>query len=54
MIENANFGGSTALEFDDMGAPISGGSVDLVFDQTRYRITVAPFTGKVTIDPVVS
>ena len=53
-LAQVNFGGtnSSVLEFDDMGAPLAGGTIDLVFDNTRYRITVAAFTGRVTVAPV--
>lgn len=43
------FGGTTNLQFDALGAPQNGGTVDLVSGNFRYRITVAPFTGRVTI-----
>jgi prepilin-type N-terminal cleavage/methylation domain-containing protein len=49
-----DFGGSDTLEFDDLGAPANGGSVDLVFEDVRYRVSVAPFTGRVTIEPITS
>jgi prepilin-type N-terminal cleavage/methylation domain-containing protein len=49
-----DFAGSNVVEFDDMGAPTIGGTVDLLTDSTRYRITVAPFTGRITIAQVVA
>lgn len=52
VMENVNFGGTNVLEFDELGSPITGGSVDIVFENLRYRITVAPFTGRVTVEPV--
>lgn len=51
-LASVNFAGGTTLEFDDLGAPVNGGTIDLVFEDTRYRISVAPFTGRVTIDRV--
>lgn len=49
-----DFAGSNVVEFDDMGAPAAGGTVDLLADTTRYRITVAPFTGRITIAQVIA
>lgn len=50
----ADFNGTPALEFDDLGSPTSpsGGSIDLRFDQQQYRIAIAPFTGRVTIEEI--
>lgn len=45
----ADFGGETVLSFDALGAPVSGGQVELTAGDTRYRVTVAEFTGRVTI-----
>lgn len=56
-IENASFGGSdnATLTFDELGAPSSGGSVDLVFrNDVRYRVTITPFTGRVTVARVTA
>ena len=50
MLTSAAFGGTAVLEFDDLGTPISGGSVELEFDENRYRVTVAAFTGRVTVE----
>ena len=36
--------------FDPMGAPSEGGTVVLQFEQTRYRVQVAPFTGRVAVE----
>ena len=46
----ANFGGATPtmLEFDALGSPLNGGAVEIKFQDQRYRITVASFTGRVT------
>ncbi|MEE9212493.1 MAG: GspH/FimT family pseudopilin [Phycisphaeraceae bacterium] len=54
VIDSVNFGGATPtiLEFDDMGAPLSGGTIELGFKNTRYRVEVTPFTGRVTVAPV--
>lgn len=45
-------GGDTSLSFDDLGSPSSGGTVDLEYSQWKYQITVAPFTGRVTVKRV--
>ncbi len=51
VIVSANFGGATpeTLEFDALGGPLSGGTVEVEFQNTRYRVTVAAFTGRVTV-----
>ncbi len=51
-IVSASFGGDATLEFDDLGAPDSGGTVVLEFDHARYQVNVAPFTGRVTVEKV--
>ena len=48
----ADFGGAGQVAFDEMGAPSAGGSIDLLSGSTRYRIQVAPFTGRITVAPV--
>jgi prepilin-type N-terminal cleavage/methylation domain-containing protein len=48
-LESVDFAGSSAVQFDDLGAPDNGGSIVIVSNQARYRITVAPFTGRVTV-----
>lgn len=37
------------LQFDTLGGPVNGGTVDLISGNFRYRVTVAPFTGRVTL-----
>jgi prepilin-type N-terminal cleavage/methylation domain-containing protein len=49
---SANFGNSPEVEFDPLGSPSSGGTVELISGTIRYRITVAAFTGRVTVAPV--
>jgi prepilin-type N-terminal cleavage/methylation domain-containing protein len=49
VIVSADFGGTPTLEFDALGGPLSGGTVEIEFQGTRYRITVASFTGRVTV-----
>ncbi len=51
-IVSADFGGEAYLDFDSLGSPLTGGSVVLAGDGFQYRITVAPFTGRVTISKV--
>lgn len=50
----ADFGGQSVVSFDDMGSPSSGGAIDLTAGGVSYRITVAPFTGRVTVAPLAS
>ncbi len=51
VIVSANFGGgSPTLEFDALGSPLNGGTVEIEFQGRRYRVTVASFTGRVTVD----
>lgn len=51
-IENVTFGDDAEVIFDALGGPDTGGSVDVVFGEFRYRVTVTPMTGRVTIEPV--
>ena len=51
-IVSADFNGSPVLEFDDLGTPVQGGDVVLEYDNQRFRITVAGFTGRVTVAAV--
>ncbi len=51
-IDTASFGTQSKITFDDLGAPSTGGTIDLVSGSVRYRVTVAPFTGRVTVAPV--
>lgn len=39
-----------ALEFDEMGSPSTGGHVILEYNDERFRIDVASFTGRVTVE----
>ena len=48
-IIGADFGGLPTLIFDDFGSPTNGGTIDLRFNGTEYQITVAEFTGRVTV-----
>lgn len=51
-ITAADFTSNNWIEFDDLGSPNSGGSVDLVSGRFHYRIQVAPITGKITIEEI--
>ena len=51
-IVSADFGGQPSIQFDDLGAPSTGGSVELEYDEQRYRVEVAAFTGRVTVEKV--
>jgi len=53
-ILSASFGGDNTIAFDDVGAPDTGGTIELRFNDHRYRITVAEFTGRVTVEKVTS
>ena len=53
-ISSADFGGQNWVSFDEMGSPSSGGSIDLTAGGVGYRITVAPFTGRVTVAPIAT
>lgn len=48
-LEGVNFGGQPVLTFDEMGAPVSGGWLELIAAEKRYRITVSAFSGRVTV-----
>jgi len=54
VIVSANFGGATpqTLAFDALGGPSNGGTVEIEFQSTRYRVTVAAFTGRVTVQAI--
>jgi len=45
----AEFGSTSELEFDDLGAPLQGGEIEITFNGQSYLITVASFTGRVTV-----
>ena len=51
-LSSPSFNGTSAITFDALGTPSSGGSVDLVTGSTRYRVSVGAFTGRVTVAPV--
>ena len=53
-IVSADFGGSSTVTFDDLGNPSSGGTVRLRFNEHVYEISVAPFTGRVTVEEVTN
>ncbi len=46
----ANFAGEPRVTFDALGSPIAGGFVDLRFGPRVFRVSVAPFTGRLTVD----
>ena len=50
--KNVDFGGTTMLSFDDLGAPTAGDSVELASPMLRYRVNITPFTRRVTIKPI--
>jgi len=51
-ITDAQLGGDAIISFDELGAPSSGGFIDLTYENITYRITIAPFTGRVTVAPL--
>jgi type II secretion system protein H len=53
-LSSAAFDGGLALTFDALGSPSAGGQIDLAAGDTRYRISVAAFTGRVTITQLAS
>lgn len=53
-IVSADFNGSETVEFDDLGNPSAGGTIELQFEQQRYEINVAPFTGRVTVERITT
>ncbi len=52
VIVSADFSGVPTLEFDALGGPLNGGTVLIEFQGTRYRVTVASFTGRVTVEQI--
>lgn len=46
-----DFGGTSTLAFDELGAPTAGGTIELSANTNQYRITVSAFTGRVTVEP---
>lgn len=53
-IVSADFNGSSTIEFDDLGNPSSGGTIEIRFEEHEYEIKVAPFTGRVTVERITS
>jgi len=53
-IVSADFNGSSTVAFDDLGNPSAGGTIQLKFEEHEYEITVAPFTGRVTVQRITS
>lgn len=51
-ILSVNFGGDGTITFDDMGAPDTGGTIELEYKKHRYRISVAEFTGRITVTKI--
>ena len=51
---SADFAGDSVIAFDDLGAPDQGGVVELRYEDRTYRITVASFTGRITVEKVGS
>ena len=53
-LENVAFGGADPLriEYDPLGTPSDGGTLDVASNNLTYRITIAPITGRITIAPL--
>ncbi len=51
-IESVDFGGTSTISFDDLGAPTSGGTLEISGGNRRFRVSVTAFTGRVTIAEV--
>lgn len=61
IIQNASFDDDATLIFDPLGGPVltagsevpsDGGSIDVVGSGTTFRINVAAFTGRVTVQQI--
>jgi len=50
-IELADFGGTSTVTFDALGGVTTGGEIRLRTGNLRHAVTVAPFTGRVEIQP---
>ena len=48
-IESVSFNSTSSISFDELGAPSSGGTIEVIGGTDKYRITVAEFTGRVSI-----
>ncbi len=48
----ADFGGAPSVTFDALGAPNADGTVDIVGGSQRYRVSVAPVTGRVRVSEI--
>ena len=53
-IVSAEFNGSSTVEFDDLGNPSSGGTIEIRYEDHAFEIKVAPFTGRVTVERITS
>ncbi|MBI1367443.1 MAG: prepilin-type N-terminal cleavage/methylation domain-containing protein [Planctomycetes bacterium] len=51
-ITKVDFAGGNTVSFDELGAPSTGGTVELSADGHQYRVTVTAFTGRVTVAPI--
>ena len=46
-----NFGGAASVTFGALGAPDNSGTVQVACGSSTYTITVAPLTGRVSVNP---
>lgn len=51
-LENVDFNSNAYVTYDELGAPSSGGSIDVVAGDDRYRVSVSDFTGRVGVEKV--
>ncbi len=49
-LTTADFGGASQVTFDTLGSPNRGGSVTVVANGYSYRVSLAPVTGRVTVE----
>ncbi len=51
-IAAVDFNGNPEVRFDALGTPSDGGTIELIAEGTRYRLTVVPLTGRVEVERV--
>ncbi len=52
VLNNVAFKGGSAISFDALGSPSTGGSLQLTANGVTYVVSVAPLTGRVTVAPL--
>lgn len=51
-LEKVDFSGQTQVQFDLLGSPDQGGTIDLASDQKKLRVTLAAMTGRISVQPL--